>query len=239
MKYKFILSLMVAIVTIIISGNSNAALVSFTDSLTTDSGGKFDETRTHFIKTNVGDLTLSKFDSSLGTLNKVTLTLSNSFTWGPDVLNNVNPVSRNFVLSLDQNVSILEGTTELLTDLYSLSNKVWTVAANSSMTVPSVSTATKTLQYEITGSGLANYVGNDSLNLDVLASQYVVKTIFGKGNSFTAPSFITVGAQITYDYTLPASSAPLTGTAVPIPATLPLLCSGIAYLALLRRRMKN
>jgi hypothetical protein len=184
-------------------------------------------------------LSLSKFDPSLGTLNKVTLTLSDNFTWGPDVLTNVNTTSRNFVLSLDQNVSIQEGTTELLTDSYSFSNKVWTVAANSSMTVPSLSSATKTLQYDITGSELTNYVGNDSLSLDVLASQYVVKTIFGKGNSFTAPSFVTVGAQITYDYTLPTASTPLTGTTAPIPATLPLLGSGIACLGLLRKRMKN
>jgi hypothetical protein len=217
-KILFIVSILLSAV-----GSAHANLSTYTSSLTTYSGGTFD-TNFNWIPTNEGSLVLSQFNSNLGTLNKVTLTVSDSIGYGPISMANTNSTLRNFKLLLNQTLSIVDGTTTLLFDTNSVPLTSWSLPANSSLTVAAFSKSGNPNSADITGSALSRFIGQGNVGFDVIASQYSEKTVPNQ-SSMLFDNVITANAIITYDY-----------TPTPIPAAAWLLGSGLLGLVGMRRK---
>jgi hypothetical protein len=221
MKSKMIILSMAFVASLMITGMANAALLPFTDSYT--------------YNTDWGPQTLSvtKFNTSLGTLNSIKVELIGNFTGGAMLTNTVGSPQTAVKLSLDGYVSISGPavTSLLVTPSIDLVTAPIILAGGSSITYDPT-TASENLFTMISSGSFGLYVGTGDVDFTAYASGF--KTYSGSPNiSVTSlgPTMAEAVLRVTYDYT------PTTN--VPEPSLMLLLGMGIGVFGLMGFRKKN
>ncbi|MGB0661623.1 MAG: choice-of-anchor E domain-containing protein [Mangrovicoccus sp.] len=207
-----------------VSGAASAASISFSDSVSLQSTN-WNETAS-----------LSKFDSSLGTLTSATVTLSGTVS-GDVRAESTDAQAATVTLNLSALITAnLFGDSSVSIDVEPISANTLNATAfdgtldfgGTSGTTLTGLTASDTDSATYTGADLAQFIGTGSFTSDLLAAGSSSGS--GAGNLFTA---FATSAQATltvvYEYT--PDVAP-----VPVPAALPLLGAGLGALAMIRRR---
>jgi hypothetical protein len=214
--------------------SASATVVSYTDSIS----GLFNQVADR-------DLVVSQFDSSLGTLNSVSITVSTALQASLGI-ENTNPsspttgtkafsvytywpsdpteyTSASVNLSFDGSVISTAGYTDAkkytvyLTKYDGITDYAGTSGAIVATFTPSNS---EVLSYN---SGLASFIGTGSLTFGLVSDASTALTTTGGNNSTSMSTTGQAGVTITYDY-----------TSIPEPATIGLL--GLGVLGLLRKR---
>jgi len=205
---------------------TEAALISYSDTLT----GTPPQTTGYVDK---GDLDLNKFNTSLGTLTKVTLTFTNYFDWKGFAENMSTSSGATFTQTIqNQRVQITQDATTFLTDSSSFLNS-WSLGvydnvldfAGTSGITASNSSTQNTVTFVYTGTFMAPFIGSGFSTFDVLSGADLFKLQGGGNMAMGSSDKFTAGGSINYEY-----------TPVPIPAPAWLLGSGLLSLVGIRRR---
>lgn len=195
---------------------------------TFDASGGIATTKTDW----TNPLSFQQFDSSLGTLNKVTISLNSVLDTNMTVFNSGSaPASGSFQTLVQISVkggAIFPSTTPWMTEKIPTSPWTFNLAAGEGASLGPIHTESGNVANSYT-SGLGDFIGlgNFGLECSTLTS-YVTAGSFTFGQNTTAD----LHGIITYDYTPKAS-------AVPVPPSLLLLGSGLLGLLALRRRQKK
>jgi hypothetical protein len=211
-----------------ICGNSHAALVTYTGGLTGQSSDPYPNN--FYPLAQDRSIALTQFNSSMGTLNSITLDLSSVFNYGTGFENRSSSgstVTKNIVQQLRIGSLLDTGLVNY--------NRTWSVAqydgtlnyaGTSGFTVSENSCATN-VHLTLTGAAMTAYIGGSDVLFDVFSHASFISGGFsgGNGSFMNTQNFVTT-ASVTYDY-----------TPVPLPAAVWLLGSGLAGLVSLRRRM--
>lgn len=215
----------IALAAMVAAGAANAATVSYDKSVPT--------TGTDWIET----LLMPQFDSSLGSLNSVSLQLDGVVTGearGERVGTNLSFPTRNMTFTLRSDISTtVAGVTGLDLAITPLASRTFAAGVfdgvqdfggTSGVTYDDLAgTDTKTVTLT---SSLAPFIGTGDFAAFVIAegnSGYL-----GTSNSVVEfDTFASSVLTVTYDYDI---------ASVPLPAGLPLLLAGLGGLALVRRR---
>lgn len=208
---------------------AEAALVSYSDTST----GTPPQTTGYVDK---GDLNLNKFDTSLGTLAKVTLTFTNYFDWQSFAENTSTSSGATFTHTINnQRVQITQGGTTFFTDSSSFL-KSWSLGVydnvldfgGTSGITENNSSTLNTVSFTYTGASMAPFIGSGFSTFDVLSGADLFKLQGGGNMAMGSTDKFNAGASIIYEY------AP-----VPIPAAAWLLGSGLVGLVGVRRRFRS
>jgi len=218
------------------AGAAHAALVSYSGTLTGSSSDPYPDPLLPPLSQD-GSITLNQFNSSLGTLNSVTIDLSSAFTYGTK-FENISPNSDSTVTKNIDHRLMINGTGQTILDTGLVHyNKNWNTAkydgtvdyAGSSGFTVSDTNGLTTAHLTLSGASLAPYVGNGSLLLAVFSNASFSGGFSGGNGSFINNQSFATSATVTYDYTV---------TPTPIPAAAWLLGSGLMGLVGVRRKQK-
>jgi hypothetical protein len=210
------------------TGAAQAALISYSGGLTGNSTDPYPNPLQSPLSSD-GSISLNLFNSSLGTLNSVTIDLSSLFTYGTRFENS----SPNSASSVTKNISQRLMIGSLLdTDLVNY-NRIWNVAKADGTVDYSGTSGFTTIEsagqtnYHATliGPALASYIGSGNLLYGVYSNATFSGGFTGGNGSFLNTQQFVTNATVTYDY-----------TPTPIPAAFWLLGSGLLGLAGLRKR---
>ena len=202
--------------------------VSQASAATTSNSTTFGPTKTDFTTSN---LTLKAFNTTLGTLTSVTLSMVGNATVGGSVTNNAT-TSQNFKVSTDTQVTLNSTTasvTNLLLDLTTTQSYVAVGAGATAVYGPFTPSASAV---NVNGTPLSDFTAGP---INFSASTLSATTILGGGNNITAAVNSTAGGSVTVTYTYTPTPTP-PPTTVPEPASMALLGLGLAGLGLIRRR---
>ncbi|WP_149989196.1 MULTISPECIES: choice-of-anchor E domain-containing protein [Microcystis] len=189
------------------SGAANAATLtySFTNA----------EQSTEINQTN----TLSKFDSSLGTLTGVALTLSGRATQNFSGVNTVNTTQTASITSMAYlSFTFSDGITITNPDngdpafTFSSSSGSQTYSANQTRNFgPYTPSSSKVYNFPATGnSALSNFLGAAGSTFSVTCTSMSGLTVMGGGGNITASQSTTAGCGASVQYTYTPASPPLT-----------------------------
>jgi hypothetical protein len=210
---------------------ANAATVTYSGGLNGQSNDSYPGSN---VLSGNGNISLQQFNTSLGTLNSVTLDLSSVFNYRTR-FENRSPNSGSTVdKDIDQRLTIGGNLLDTGNQLYSLTRSVGTYDgavdyAGTSGFDEAASNGLTSVQLVFTGPGMAQFVGPASLFLAV-ASYADFNGGFSGGNGtwINSQSFLAT-ALVSYDY------SPVTSP-VPLPAAVWLLLSGLGLIGAGARR---
>jgi len=212
-------------------GAANAATVTYSNSLNGQSSDSFPGSN---VLSGNGSISLQQFNTSLGTLNSVTLDLSSLFNYRTR-FENRSPTSGSTVdKDIEQRLTIGGNLLDTGNQLYSLMRTVGTYDgvtdyAGTSGFDEAASNGLTSVQLVFTGPGMAQFIGPASLFLAVASyADFTGGFSGGNGSWINSQNFLAT-ALVSYDY------SPVTSP-VPLPAAVWLFLSGLGLIGAGARR---
>jgi|GEM_PF-1620124 len=203
--------------------------ISYTNGLTNDQNIGLNLTAP------VDSISLQQFNSSLGTLNSVTVNLSSDFNYYTTLTNSGSstPITGTFTVYQQFQIVGPGQTLPMLNagsaDNYTYKTTLSNIANGATATNTANNTNLTSNNVTISGAALANYIGTGNQSFDVYNTQTTYEGISGGNYSTNGvdKSFDTT-VQVTYDY-----------TPTPIPAAAYLFGSGLLGLVGIRKKMQK
>lgn len=212
----------------LVGAAAQAATISFTDSVPL--------AETDWSET----LSVSQFDSNLGTLNSVTVILDGLVT-GQTLVENLSGNARDAIVNLTAEITAKNDAVDLEVMVSPVASTTVTLSAydgtldfgGTSGTSTGEVTATDTNQQMLTGAAMNDFIGTGLI--DIAVDSLGFSFVSGGGNIFSgATSKASAELEVIYDYTVTSNPA-----TVPLPATLPLLAGAFGIAGFAARRRKS
>ncbi len=177
------------------------------------------------LTTLLGSISLNQFNSSLGTLNSVTIDLTSDFNYLTTLQNNQTTKNSTGIFIIDQQLQIKTlGQTMLDTGPYTYQTTLYVAPGATGINNATNVNPTSNI-LTISGSALAAYIGSGNLMFNVYSSADLSESISGGNFNANVGTTFDTTATITYDY-----------TPVPIPAAFMLFGTGLLGLLGIRRK---